>query len=66
MQADLTDTQQSRIDDVVNEIMNNPNNDIVRTPIFENMPGRCFIGERNLNMFTQQNYCYESKLLYGM
>ena len=66
MQADLTDTQQSSIDDDVHEIMNNPTTDIVTTPVFENMPGRCFIGEQNLNTFTQQNYCYDSKLLYGM
>ena len=66
MQADLTDTQQSRIDEEVNEIMNNLDIGIVLTPVFENMPGRCFIGERNLNTFTQQNYCYDSKLLYGV
>ena len=66
MQADLTDDQQGEIDFEVNEIVNNPGTNIDTTSAFENMPGRCFIGEQNLNTFTQQNYCYDSKLLYGM
>jgi len=27
----------------------------------ENMPGRCFVGDRNLQDFTEWEFCYEGK-----
>ena len=30
---------------------------------FENMPGRCFIGDRRLQSFTENIYCSRGKLL---
>ena len=28
---------------------------------YENMPGRCFIGDRSLQNFNEYSYCHESK-----
>ena len=35
-------------------------NDFSISP-YENMPGRCFIGDRSLQNFNEYNYCHESK-----
>lgn len=51
MQADLTPAQQANREMLL--IFGLVTRD-------ENMPGRCFIGERNLDTFTQQDYCYGS------
>ena len=69
MKANLTDNQQIRLNgdilEIENKIMNNMTLTFFDTiPPYENMPGRCFIGERNLDQFIQQNYCYDGKFLY--
>ena len=69
MQANLTVNQQIRLNgdirEIEDKIMRNETLGFFDTTTpYENMPGRCFIGERNLDQFIQQNYCYDGKFLY--
>ena len=55
LKANLTNSQQT-IQDILVMFM-------LKTSPSENMPGRCFIGDRRLLNFNENMYCYNGKLL---